>query len=145
MPGNIPLTFMNFYGLPWHDGVNRLKLLADRYREADLREALGKAKTPLCRLIFRGQGFRDGAEDVRSFRKACLDQAVVPVQSLLLRSAMSAARTVSDVSGNAKLAKAGQGKRPGARDDAAAACILAVASGTREPPRPSQPVKYFKV
>ena len=121
------------------------QISCDRYREADLREALGKAGIPLCRLIFRGQGFRDGAQDVRDFRKAVLDGNVVPLQSLLIRSAMSVARTVSDVSGNAKLAKAGQGKRPGARDDAAAACILAVASGTREPPRPSQPVKYFKV
>ena len=121
------------------------QIVCDRYREADLREALGKAGIPLCRLVFRGQGFRDGAQDVRDFRKACLDGNVVPVKSLLIRSAMSVARTVSDVSGNAKLAKTGQGKRPGARDDAAAACILAVASGTREPPRPSQPVKYFKV
>ena len=121
------------------------QIVCDRYREADLREALGKAGIPLCRLIFRGQGFRDGAEDVRNFRKACLDGNVVPVKSLLLRSAMSVARCVSDVSGNAKLAKTGQGKRPGARDDAAAATILAISSGTREPPRPSQPVKYFKV
>ena len=121
------------------------QIVCDRYREADLREALGKAGIPLCRLIFRGQGFRDGAQDVRDFRKACLDGNVVPVKSLLIRSAMAVARTVSDVSGNAKLAKTGQGKRPGARDDAAAATILAIASGTREPPRPSQPVKYFKV
>ena len=48
---------------------------------------------------------------------------------------MSVARTVSDPSGNAKLAKASEGKRPGSRDDAAAAAVLAVSSGTREPPR----------
>ena len=121
------------------------QIACDRYREADLREALGKAGVPLCRLIFRGQGFRDGAQDVRDFRKSCLDGNVAPVKSLLLRSALSVARCVSDVSGNAKLAKTGQGKRPGARDDAAAATILAISSGTREPPRASQPVKYFKV
>ena len=53
-----------------------------------------------------------------------------------MRSAMSVARTISDPSQvTAKLAKAGEGKRPGARDDASAAAILAVSSGTREPPR----------
>ena len=121
------------------------QIACDRYREADLREALGKAGIPLCRLVFRGQGFRDGAQDVRDFRKAVLDGNVVPVQSLLIRSAMSVARCISDVSGNAKLAKSGEGKRPGARDDAAAAAILAVASGTREPPQPARPARYFKV
>ncbi len=80
-------------------------------------------------------GFKDGSEDVRNFRKACLDGLVIPVESLLMRSAMSVARTVSDPAGNMKLAKAGEGKRLGARDDAATAAILAVSSGTGEPPR----------
>ena len=119
------------YGKPSH-------LVCDRWRIADLRDACAKAKIPLTRIIERGMGFREGSEDVRHFRKACLDGAVVPVQSLLLRSAMSVSRTISDPSGNAKLAKATQGKRPGARDDAAAAAILAVSSGTRETPRPSR-------
>ena len=111
------------------------QLVCDRWRIADLREACAKANIPLTRIIERGMGFREGAEDVRNFRKACLDGAVVPLVSLLMRSAMSVARTVSDPSGNAKLAKASEGKRPGSRDDAAAAAILAVSSGTREPPR----------
>ena len=112
------------------------QLVCDRWRIADLRDACAKAKIPLTRIVERGMGFRDGAEDVRNFRKACLDGAVVPVKSLLLRSAMSVARTVSDPSGNAKISKAGEGKRAGSRDDAAAAAVLAVSSGMREPPRP---------
>ena len=119
------------------------QLVADRWRIADLREACAKAKIPLTRIIERGMGFKDGAEDVRNFRKACLDGDVVPVQSLLLRSAMSVSRTISDPSGNAKLAKAGEGKRPGARDDATAAAILAVSSGTREPPRSGSRRVYY--
>ena len=58
--------------------------------------------------------------------------------SLLLRSAMAEARTVSDPAGNAKLAKHNQGgRRVRARDDVAAAAILAVADGARNraPPR----------
>ena len=119
------------------------QLVADRWRISDLKEACAKAKIPLTRIIERGMGFRDGAEDVRNFRKACLDGGVVPVPSLLMRSAMSVSRTISDPSGNAKLAKAGEGKRPGARDDAAAAAILAVSSGTREPPRTEQRRVYY--
>ncbi len=114
------------------------QICVDRWRLADLREACEKAKIPLCRIVERGMGYKNGAEDVRNFRKACLDGAVVPVKSLLLRSAMGVARTVSDPAGNAKISKAGEGKRAGARDDAAAAAVLAVSSGTREPPRPAR-------
>ena len=109
------------------------RIVADRWREADLREALDAAGVPLAALELRGMGFRDGAEDVRGFRKACADRRVVPAPSLLLRSAMAEARTVSDPSANAKLSKGSQGgRRARARDDAAAA-ILAVAAGVRTP------------
>ncbi len=112
------------------------RIVADRWREADLREALDAAGVPLAALELRGMGFRDGAEDVRGFRKACADRRVVPAPSLLLRSAMAEARTVSDPSANAKLSKGSQGgRRARARDDAAAA-ILAVAAGVRTPLAP---------
>ena len=113
---------------------------ADRWREAELRDALGKAGMPPANLELRGQGFKDGGEDVRAFRRACLEGEVVPEKSLLLRSAMAEARTVSDPAGNEKLAKATEGgRRSRARDDCAAASILAVALGRRRatqgPPR----------
>ena len=80
----------------------------------------------------RGQGFRDGAEDVRLFRRAFLTEKAVPVVSLLMRAAMAESRTVSDPAGNSKLAKSGEGgRRVRARDDAAAAAIQAVALGMR--------------
>ena len=66
---------------------NPSQLVCDRWRIADLREACAKANIPLTRIIERGMGYRHGAEDVRNFRKACLDGAVVPVKSLLMRSA----------------------------------------------------------
>lgn len=87
----------------------------------------------------RGQGFKDGAEDVRGFRRACAERRVVPAPSLVLRSAMAEARTVRGPAGNAKLSKASQGGcRARARDDATAAAILAVAAGHRrcDAPRP---------
>ena len=114
------------------------RVVADRWREAELRDALDKAGVPPAALAARGMGYVDGAADVREFRRAVLEGRVVPAPSLLLRSAMAEARTVSDPAGNAKLAKGAQGgRRARARDDAAAAAILAVAEGARNraPPK----------
>ena len=119
------------------------RIVADRWREAELRDALDGASVPPAALELRGQGYRDGAEDVRSFRRSCADGRVVPVPSLLLRSAMAEARTVSDPAGNAKLCKGSQGgRRLRARDDAAAAAILAVAAGARQPAKPKPRWRY---
>ena len=107
-------------------------LAADRWRAAELRDVLDRAGFPPAALFERGMGFRDGAEDVRTFRRACLEGRVIPAVSLLLRSALSEARVVTDTAGNSKLAKNAEGgRRVRARDDAAAAAILAVAVGSR--------------
>ena len=112
-------------------------LAADRWREAELRDALKKAGIPRAALILRGQGFKDGAEDVRAFRRAALEGGVSPVRSLILISAMSEARCVLDPAGNAKLAKGSEGgRRLRARDDAVAAAILAVSLGRRRAAKP---------
>ncbi len=109
-----------------------LAIVADRWREGELRQALSEARFPLADLILRGQGFRDGSEDVRAFCRGCLAGRVRPVRSLLMRSAMAEARTVSDPAGNAKLAKKTEGgRRDAAKDDAAAAGVIAVAEGIR--------------
>ena len=112
-------------------------IAADRWREGELRDALKAAQVPLARLESRGMGFKDGAEDVRGFRRACLEGEVMPVESLILASAMAAARVVMDPAGNSKLSKNTQGgRRLNARDDAAAAAILAVALSTRQAAAP---------
>ena len=104
---------------------------ADRWREGELRDAL-KAAGIRAALDLRGQGFKDGGADVREFRRGCAEGRVTPAPSLLLTHAMSEARTISDPSGNAKLCKGSEGgRRHRARDDAAAAAILAVAVGLR--------------
>ena len=109
-------------------------IAADRWREAELRDALDAAGVPRAALELRGQGFRDGAEDVRAFRRACAEGRVTPAPSLLLRAAMAEARTVTDPAGNAKLSKGSEGgRRSRAKDDAAAAAILAVSAGARRP------------
>ncbi|MDE2938944.1 MAG: terminase large subunit, partial [Chloroflexota bacterium] len=107
-------------------------LVADRWREAELKQVLEAMRFPWTRLVIRGQGFKDGSEDVRAFRKGCLHDQVRPEQSLLLRHALSNARVIGDPAGNWKLSKGTQGgRRAVARDDAAAAAILAVSAGIR--------------
>ena len=70
---------------------------------------------------------------MRLFRRAFADGDVSPAESLLLRHSMREARTVGDpAAGNWKLAKKQEGgRRANARDDAAAALVLAVAEGAR--------------
>ena len=107
-------------------------IVCDRWREAELREKLAAISFPKVPLVLRGQGFKDGAEDVRTFRRVAVEGLVRPPVSLLLRHAVGGARTVNDPAGNAKLAKNAQGgRRARLRDDAAAALILAVAEGWR--------------
>ena len=115
-------------------------IVADRWREGELRDALDAAGLPRCAFVLRGQGYKDGAEDVRAFRTACLTHQVKPAVSLLLRAAMREATVVSDPAGNEKLSKASEGgRRFRAKDDAAAAAILAVSAGVRhERPRPAR-------
>ena len=107
---------------------------ADRWREGELKDGLDLAAVPTSAFVSRGQGFKDGGTDVRDFRRACLTGRVIPAVSLLMRSAMREAVTVADPAGNEKLAKNSEGgRRSRARDDAAAAAILAVAVGSRRP------------
>ena len=115
-------------------------IVCDRWRLAELKQHLEAVKFPLTDLVERGQGFRDGGQDVRDFRAAVLGDHVRPSRSLLLTAAMSEARVTGDPSGNWKLSKHVQGgRRANARDDAAAAAIIAVAVGYRRwsaaPPR----------
>ena len=106
-------------------------VVGDRYKQSEMEQAAADAGLT-CPLVWRGQGFRDGAEDVRRFRGAVLGGRVSAPVSLLLRAQLSVATTVSDVAGNEKLSRAAQGgRRVRARDDAVAASILAVAEGER--------------
>jgi phage terminase large subunit-like protein len=113
-----------------------LALVADRYKQAELSEAMARAgvRAP---IVWRGQGFRDGGEDVERFRRAAFDGKVRARPSLLLRSAFADAVCLKDPANNLKLAKA----RSTGRIDAAAASVLAVAEGARIAARPRQKAK----
>ena len=119
-------------GEVWERWGRPAAIVCDRWREGELRDALAALRWPPAALVTRGQGFKDGGEDVRDFRAAFAGGEVTPVESLLLASAISEARTVSDPAGNSKLSKKNEGgRRQLARDDAAAAAVLAVALGSR--------------
>ena len=122
-------------------------LAADTWRREELVESLKHAGIPQAAFVLRRFGPRDGGQDVRSFRKACLTGRVTPSVSLLARSAMREAVTKMDDAGNASLAKQTEGgRRSRARDDAAAA-ILAVAVGSRrqEPDTEDSETSYVMV
>ena len=113
-----------------------LVMVCDRWREGDLKEACAEIKFPITKIITRGQGYKDGSEDVRAFQRAVADGDLKPEVSLLMRAALKEARLASDPAGNQKLSKSGQGgRRARARDDAAAASIIAVAEGMRRKKR----------
>ena len=106
------------------------RIACDRWRIGELSDACTKAAV-LAPIMPRGQGFRDGGEDVRLFKTAALSGRVIPRPQLLVRSALSECRLVRDPAGNSKIAKAGEGKRRRGRDDPACSTVLAVAEGTR--------------
>ncbi len=118
------------------DGETITALVADRYKQAELAEAMDRAGVT-CPVIWRGMGFRDGSEDVERFRRAAYDGQVRARPSLLLRSAFADAVCVKDPAANLKLAKA----RSKGRIDPAAAAVLAVAEGARIMARPRKSVR----
>ena len=106
-------------------------VVGDRYKQSELEQAAADAGLT-CPLVWRGQGWKDGSEDVRRFRGAVLGGRVSAPVSLLIRSQLAEATTVSDVAGNEKLSRGAQGgRRVRAKDDAIASAILAVSEGER--------------
>ena len=118
-------------------------IAADRWRAGELEDGVREARLRLPSPTWRGQGWRDGAQDVRLFRGAVLEDRVAAPVSLAMRSAFAEAKTVSDASANEKLAKAGEGThRRRGRDDLAAAIVLAVAEGCRRSAKPASSGVY---
>lgn len=109
------------------DGIQPACIVGDRFRHAEFAEAMNGAGLARVPFIWRGFGWKDGAEDIERFRRALFDGEVKVMPSLLLRFAFADAVTLIDPAGNAKLAK---GRALG-RIDAAAASVLAVAQGAR--------------
>ena len=112
------------------------RVVCDAWRQSDLADAMDLAGLKTVPIIVRRMGFKDGSDDLRRFRRACVEGKIRTPVSLLMRSALEGARTVTDVAGNAKLARARETaeRKDNHRDDAVAAAHLAVAEGVRNPP-----------
>lgn len=108
-------------------------IVCDRWRLAELRDTLDRMDWGRLPVMPRGQGYQDGNADVRRFREAVAERRVHPAALyLLLEAGVADATLVADPAGNIKLAKSTEGGRRGrARDDVAAAAILAVAHADR--------------
>ena len=119
-------------------------IVCDRWRVDELRDALDDPSWQRVNLIVRGQGFKDGSEDVRAWRRACAERKVNPVgPATLLTAALAEAVTISDPAGNEKLAKDSEGgRRKNSRDDVAAAAILAVSHAGLDKDQTAAPVSY---
>ena len=119
------------------------RVVADRWRLAELEQSLDAIGLNNVPIVARGQGYKDGSEDMRSFRLAVIDGRIKTPVSLLMRSALSEARVVMDDAGNSKLSKKTEGgRRALARDDAVASVVLAVSSGVRNPPVQRERTRY---
>ena len=106
------------------------RICADHHQERELRQALDRAQFPAAALITVGMGWLGGPPRIRDLRRAVLGGLVHPPRSLLMRSALAEARTQVDSMSAEKLAKgAAGGRRATARDDVAAALLLAVSEG----------------
>ena len=122
----------------WRRWGPPVAIVADRWREAELREALGRRAV---RLVLRGMGYRDGGEDVRRAQRAT-GEWLAPPESLLLRSAVASARlSAPDPAGNVKLGRAATRRR----DDAAVALVLATAEAARRKARPKRTLRWAVV
>ena len=108
----------------WGDPV---AICSDRFRQAELLDALDKANFAPCDVNWRGMGYVDGGEDVRDFRRAVADGYVTPPRSLLMRAGFAAAEVQTDPAGNSKIVK----RKGRARDDVAVSLVLAIAEGYR--------------
>ena len=51
-------------------------IACDRWREDELRDELENMRFPRCELFIRGQGFLDGGQDTREFRRSLLNGEV---------------------------------------------------------------------
>ena len=120
-------------------GAPPVAVVADRWRMAELYDAAAAIPDLAhVEVVPRGQGFKDGADDVRRFQDAVLTRRIRPAgRHSLLEASIAEAVVVMDPSGNVKLAKHQEGrKKATARDDLVAASILAVAHARRCADRP---------
>ncbi|MEL6767583.1 MAG: terminase [Pseudomonadota bacterium] len=114
------------------DGENIVAVCSDRYRQGEAQEAFAAAGLTVA-PTWRGEGWRDGGEDLGRLQRAIADRSFSIRPSLLLRSAIEGAVVLRDDAMNGKLSK----YRSRARIDALTALKMAVAEAARRRARPA--------
>ena len=110
------------------------RIIADYHQQRELQTALERASFPAAALVTTGMGWKDSPGRIRDFRRAAGGGRVWVRPGLMIRSAFSNARTISDSMGSEKVIKGGaSGRKRSARDDVAVAALLAVSEGARMP------------
>ena len=109
--------------LTWRPSV----IVCDRFRLGELQDAV-RGRVP---VVPRVQRWSDSSEDVRACRRLSLDGplAIAHESRALLSASLAVAKVESDTSGNLRLTKRGTNNQ--ARDDVAAALVLAAGRHTR--------------
>ena len=103
-------------------------ITCDRFRLPELLDA--GLRVPILPRVSR---WSESAEDIRALRRQALDGdlAVAPEARGLLTASLSAARVANDDAGNVRMVKRGANNQ--ARDDVAAALVLAAGAAARRP------------
>ena len=118
-----------------------VKIVCDRFRLSELRDVVGNA----CTIEPRVTQWSSSSADIRALRKICRDGplSVDPGSRNLLVVSLSAARVQNDNAGNVRLIKKGHDNK--ARDDVAAALLLAAGAFERASSAPVRELKYASV
>ena len=118
-----------------------VKIVCDRFRLGELHDAVGST----CPVEGRVTRWSEAAADIRSLRKGVRDGpfSIDEGSRALLIASLSVAFIKNDDQGNTRLAKDGKHNR--ARDDAAAALLLAAGAFGRASSAPVRELKYASV
>ena len=133
-PGQLFEWVCDRWGVP-------VKIVCDRHRLSELQDAVNRT----CPVEGRTTRWFDAASDIRALRKGVRDGpfSIEEGSRALLIASLSVAYIKSDDQGNTRLAK--DGKQNRARDDVAAALLLACGAWERASAAPVRELKYASV
>ena len=108
-------------------------IVADRYRKAELEQALKAASFPKCKAVYRSQVWREASEDINFARRLILTDRVQLLPSILVRHAFSGAYVKSDLLGNLRMCRESEGgRRSQHRDDLVSAMLICLGEAGRQ-------------
>lgn len=117
-----------------------LSISADRYRDAEFRSAMARAKLDYP-IITRGTGPRDGDQDIRATRRLFLSGKAKLQRSMLIEAAIGEADVKVSATGAVQLDKS----HANARIDTAQALVLACSAyvTAQDAPKPEYEVQLW--